>query len=118
MAADSEQDQQLSVPILVRGGMYAHRLVVEWEMNQGWSWLLTTKDEWLKLVTEDEYGVLERFGFDRGTGVSPSEGAGVATLEAHMISLQTTQDEQRTEETVTREDPDGTGTTQMHMVQM
>jgi len=73
-------------------------------MNQGWSWLITTKDEWLKLVTEEEYGVLERFGFDRGTDVSPSEGAGVATLEAQMISLQKTQDEQRTEETAPLEE--------------
>lgn len=35
-----------------------------------------------------------------------------------MISLQKTQDEQRTEETVRREDPDETGKTQMYMVQM
>ena len=64
------------------------------------------------------YEVLKRFGFDRGTDVSPSEGAGVATLEAQMISLQKTQDEQKTAETVPRGDPDGTGKTQMHMVQM
>ncbi len=59
-------------------------------MNKGWIWLLTTKEVWLTLVTEEEYEVLERFGFDRGTDVSPSEGAGVATLEAQMISLQKT----------------------------
>ncbi len=59
-----------------------HRLVVEEDMNKGWIWLLTTKEEWLKLMTEEEYEVLEQFGFDRGTDVSPSEGAGVATLEA------------------------------------
>jgi hypothetical protein len=46
---------------------YAHRLVVEEAMNQGWMWLSTTKEEWLTLVTEEEYEVLERFGFDRGT---------------------------------------------------
>jgi len=97
---------------------YAHRLVVEESMNKGWIWLRTTKEEWLTLVTEEEYEVLERFGFDRGTDVSPSEGAGVATLEAQMISLQKTQDEQKTAETVPRGDPDGTGKTQMHMVQM
>ncbi len=35
-----------------------------------------------------------------------------------MISLPKPKDEQRTAETVTRGDPDGTGKTQMHMVQM
>ena len=35
-----------------------------------------------------------------------------------MISLQKTQDEQRTAETVPRGHPDGTGKTQMHMDQM
>ena len=69
-------------------------------------------------MTEEEYEVLARFGIDRGTDVSPSEGAGVATLEAQIISLQKTQDEQRTAETVPRGHPDGTGKTQMHMVQM
>ncbi len=76
---------------------YAHWLVVEEAMNQGWIWLrtCTPKEEWLTLVTEEKYEVLERFGFDRGTGVSPSEGAGVATLEAQMNSLQKTVDDLR-----------------------
>jgi hypothetical protein len=76
----------------------AHRLVVEEALDQGWMWLSMTKEEWLELVTEEEYEALEQFGFDRGTKKTP--------------------DEQRTAETVTGGDLDGTGTTQMHMEQM
>ena len=36
-------------------------------MNQGWIWLDRKKKDWLKVLTEEEYGVLERFGIDRGT---------------------------------------------------
>ena len=46
---------------------YAQRLVVDEEMNQGWIWLDRKKKDWLKVLTEEEYGVLERFGIDRGT---------------------------------------------------
>ena len=87
---------------------YAQRIVVDEELTRGehWLWFRDDKAFWLRRIgmTEEEYEVLERFGIDRGTDVSPSEGAGVATLEAQMISLQKTQD--------------GTGKTQMHMVQM
>ena len=89
-------------------GEYAQRIVVDEELTRGehWLWFRDDKAFWLRRIgmTEEEYEVLERFGIDRGTDVSPSEGAGVATLEAQMISLQKTQD--------------GTGKTQMHMVQM
>jgi hypothetical protein len=105
-------------------GEYAQRFVVDDDMDDGRSWLRESKEYLLAVMKEvagcdgrEHYEVLERFGFDRGTNVPPSEGAGVATLEAHMISLQKTPDEQRTAETVPRGDPDGTGTTQMHMVQ-
>ena len=109
----------------LRAKEYAQRIVVDEEMTRGELWLWfrdakTYKAFWLRRIgmTEEEYEVLERFGFDRGTGVSPSEGAGVETLEALMISLQKTQDEQRTAEPVPKGHPDGTGKTQMHMVQM
>ena len=89
---------------------YAQRFVVDEDMNQGWFWLREEKKYWLAVMKEvagcdgrEHYEVLERFGFDRGTDV---------------ISLQKNQDEQRTAETVPRGDPDGTGKTQMHMVQM
>lgn len=39
-----------------------------------------------------DYEALERFGFDRGTGVSPSEGAGVATLVQHWYNTGGTND--------------------------
>ena len=71
---------------------------MEEALDQGWMWLSMTKEEWLELVTEEEYEALEQFGFDRGTKKTP--------------------DEQRTAETVTGGDLDGTGTTQMHMEQM
>ena len=100
-------------------GEYAQRFVVDDDMDDGRSWLRESKEYLLAVMKEvagcdgrEHYEVLERFGFDRGTNVPPSEGAGVATLEAHMISLQKTPDEQRTAETVPGGDPDGTGTTQ------
>ena len=109
----------------LRAEEYAQRIVVDEEMTRGELWLWFRDDKvykqfWLRRIgmTEEEYEALQRFGFDRGTGVSPSDGAGVATLEAPMISLQKTQDEQRTAKPVPKGHPDGTGKTQMHMVQM
>lgn len=69
-------------------------------MNQGRYWLQAKKGYWLTFMTEEEYEVLERFGFDRRTDVSPSEGAGVVTLEAQVISLQKTVAEMRAGETL------------------
>ena len=52
---------------------YAQRLVVDEEMNQGWIWLDRKKKDWLKVLTEEEYGVLERFGIDRGTQMNKGQ---------------------------------------------
>ena len=79
----------------VRAAEYANKLVVEDGIDQGRYWLKAKKEYWLTFRKEEDYGALERFGFDRGTDVSPSEGAGVATLEAQMISLQKTVDDLR-----------------------
>ena len=60
-------------------GEYAQRIVVDEELTRGehWLWFRDDKAFWLRRIgmTEEEYEVLERFGIDRGTDVSPSEGA-------------------------------------------
>ena len=91
---------------------YAHRIVVDEEMIRrvNWLWLRDDKEFWMRFIgmTEEEYEVLERFGFDRGTEMYmyPGAGAGVAkiaTLEAQMTSLQKMVDDLRAGDKQTRE---------------
>ena len=40
------------------------------EYNQSCMWLKIPQEQWLKFVTEEEYKVLEQFGFDRTRGLN------------------------------------------------
>ena len=62
-------------------GEYSHRFVVETEKKQGWMWFIKQGGHCPNsMMTVGHYGVLKRFGFDRGTELYSLEGGRDGTL--------------------------------------